>query len=368
MRLVQGRSGWWCIAPAGTALLPAGWVHNGRLVAGNLGGLTVPPPVRSYALTVLVSTACNLGCGYCFQNTGPAAPGRTDPPRIPSAALDPGTAAAIVDFTRERMVRAGLTRLHLLLFGGEPLANPAGCRELLRRCAALGPLDAAMVSNGTLLDPALAGELAALGLRSVQVTMDGPQWIHDGTRVTRNGRATYHRILANVAAAQRATPLRFTLRVNLTPAVLPHLTGLVTELAGRVDARRCRLQIAPVREDATPGLPPGAAAGVVAAYRLARRLGFRIPRPADASCAFCGERDGRVGAVVNADGTLYSCWESAGRPGFGVGTVRSGYRSYPAGQWVSCRPYPDPRFADDVDAGLLDLLWEERRDRPCPTR
>jgi uncharacterized protein len=110
-------------------------------------------------------------------------------------------------------------------------------------------------------------------------------------------------------------------------------------------------------------LARGAADQVVTAYTVARRAGLRIPRPTDDRCAYCSERDGRTGAVVNADGTLYSCWESAGRPGYEVGTVANGYlSSYPADRWVSCaRSGAGQRFADAVDAGLLDLLWEEKR-------
>jgi uncharacterized protein len=365
MRLVQGRSGWWCIASSGTALVPAslvcadplgaGRLTDGGRVALELTGITAPKPVGSYALTVLVTTACNLGCPYCFQNTGTVPAGRFDPPRIPRATLTPRTIDSIVDFARARMAEAGLSRLYVLLFGGEPLANPGGCAELLRRCGGLGGLTAGMVSNGTLLGPRVAVELQALGLRSVQITMDGPQWIHDAVRVTRAGRATFERILDNVAATQRATDLRFDLRVNLTPAVLPHLPALVAHLADRLDATRCRLQVAPVGR-----VGAAAAPAVVAAYGVGRRAGFRVPRPTDDRCPFCTERDGRTGAVVNADGTLFSCWESAGRSGFEVGTVDTGYSDYPTDRWVSCHR-SDRALADAVDAGLLDLLWEERR-------
>lgn len=365
MRLVPGRSGWWCIAPSGTALLPAGWVTGGALArharaALELTGITEPKPVTAYALTVLTSTRCNLGCPYCFQNTGTAAPGRFDPPRIAAATLRPRTVRSIATFTRDRMAAAGLSKLHVLLFGGEPLANPRGCTELLARLgeiAELSAFSAAMVSNGTLLDAPLAAQLEVLGLRSVQITLDGPQWIHDTLRVTRSGRGTFDRILDNVAVAQQATDLRVDLRINLTPAVLPYLAELIGQVAGRLCATRCRLGIAPVGE-----VPPEAAEQVVAAYAVARAAGFRIPRPTDGRCAYCAEPDGRTGAVVNADGILYSCWESAGRPGFEVGDVESGYRAYPAGRWVRCTK-ASQRFVDAVDAGLLDLLWEERRDR-----
>jgi uncharacterized protein len=74
--------------------------------------------------------------------------------------------------------------------------------------------------------------------------------------------------------------------------------------------------------------------------------------------------------VVNADGTLYSCWESVGRPGYEVGTIGDGYRDYPRDTWVHCGDLalsddgqaPLVGIHDEIDAGLLDLLRERQRD------
>src|SRR5262249_1776503 len=98
----------------------------------------------------------------------------------------------------------------------------------------------------------------------------------------------------------------------------------------------------------------------------ARTLGFRLPRPTGRPCAFCAEPGGRTGAVVNADGTLFSCWESVGRPGYEVGTIESGYVDHQPRRWIrGSRSDRDGRFTDAVDAGLLDLIWETRRRKRC---
>ena len=61
----------------------------------------------SYSLTVLTSTACNLGCGYCFQNTGLDPRGGFMPERIDRRRLSSATIDRILDFTAARMARAG---------------------------------------------------------------------------------------------------------------------------------------------------------------------------------------------------------------------------------------------------------------------
>ena len=86
------------------------------------------------------------------------------------------------------MRAADLARLHLMLFGGEPLVNAKGALALLTAAQEqLGLRDSLMVTNATLLTPRLARQLEDVGLSDVQVTFDGDQASHDQLRVTRSG-------------------------------------------------------------------------------------------------------------------------------------------------------------------------------------
>lgn len=384
LRILEGQSGVWCQDTGGTLLLPFAYAVDGQLTAEGRAevtrsGITGHRPHTRYSLTVVTATDCNLGCPYCFQNTAPAEPGRFDPPRIPRAVLDDGTIEKIAAFTGPRMRRAGMDRLFVLLFGGEPLLNPAACRALLTRLGRLAPVTASMVSNGVLLTPATARDLSALGLRSVQVTLDGPRDLHDGIRTSRAGRGTFERIIANLAAAQETTDLRFTLRVNATADVLPRLEELATHLAGRLDASRCVFDVAPVLNyaglyDAGIDHTGAEVSAVLRGYAAALDHGFEVGWPGAGACGFCTERDGTTGAVVNADGTLYSCWETIGKPGYEVGTVQTGYTDYPDSVWVSCGEFAAREsatgsavFADRLAVGLMELLRGRRRGRPRRT-
>ncbi|HEX7303569.1 radical SAM protein [Lentzea sp.] len=359
MRLVRGADGWWCIGRSATALLPDGLVVGGELTAEGrrqvaVAGVDDVPVPDHYSLTVVTSTACNLGCSYCFQNTPD---GRR---RIAPARLDARTTAACVAFAEERMAALGVSRLELLLFGGEPLLNPAGCLHVLRAFGARTQVTAGMVSNGVLLTRRTATRLADAGLAHVQVTLDGEREQHDSTRATRGGRPTFDLILANVAAAQQHTGLRFTLRVNATPDVLPELTTLLEQVAAVVDVPRTGLAIAPVL-DYGAGVPaPGARAAREAVLACARaaELGFRLVRPRDDHCDFCSETDGLLGAVVAPDGTLFSCWDAVGEDDLAVGGLATGYHPDSPARWRRCGgELPRPRaFSDAFDAGLLDLI------------
>ncbi|MFF7633030.1 radical SAM protein [Kitasatospora sp. NPDC008050] len=377
-RLLRAANGWWFLGDGGYARLRPGQVSaQGELLPGTErylrdAGLYAAKPYSSYSLTVLTSTDCNLGCGYCFQNTAQDPKGGSRPPRISHARLTSETITSVLDFTRRRMAEVRLDKLALMLFGGEPLLNPRGARELLHRAAELGELNASMVSNGTLLTPLIAKELNAAGLRSVQVTFDGDRDTHDAIRVRRSGGGTFDVIINNVAKAMAATSLRWHLRVNVSHVNRHGMDDLVERLAEHLDPTRCGLGFELVGDVGVGygnDLDYGGtlAADFIRWNTRALELGFAVSRPrAHNGCQACNFKDGRYGAVVNADGVLSSCWETAGRPEWVVGTVADGY--LPAEQtedrWIACSDQYQhganaqalAAFQDEVDSVLLDQL------------
>jgi uncharacterized protein len=320
---------------------------------------------------VLTSTACNLGCGYCFQNTALDDSGGHRPPRIALKRLRRSTIDRIIDFTAGRMARVGLDKLYLMLFGGEPLLNPRGCLELLERAGTIGLDLATMTTNGVLLTPVLASELNAAGLRGIQVTFDGSRADHDLIRVTHAGGGTFDAIVRNVERATAVADLWWNFRVNVSHRNFDRIGELFGQLDGRVDPRRCTVTFAWVGD---AGFGYGnqlrhireVSDNFVTWSIAALEAGFQVTRPSmRTTCQICSAPGGDHGAVVNADGTLYSCWQSAGKPGWQVGTLDEGYLdvSEVRDRWTTCGyEYEQAdtevmaQFQDQVDGRLLDYL------------
>lgn len=382
-RIVRGKNHWWFLGPGGIARLYARHVTDDGTLTPSAEqylrdkGLFNTGTPSVYALTVLTSTDCNLGCGYCFQNTAQDPTGKGRPPRIAHARLTSDTITEILEFTSRQMSAVGLEKLSVLLFGGEPLLNPRGCRELLARAADYGMVGASMISNGTLLTPLLAGQLTELGLRSVQITFDGDRDTHDHIRIRRSGGGTFDAITQNIVAVSATTKLRWALRVNVSHHNYADMDALIDTLADRLDTSRCSIQFAWVG-DVGVGYANEMQHSITLAERFfgwrrhALERGFKVARPAaQYPCLTCSFSNGKYGAVVNADGTLSSCWETAGKPSWQVGTVTEGY--LPAEQttdrWISCednRQYSDDDqalalFSDAVDGAHLDYLDETGR-------
>ncbi len=380
-RLLRGAHGVWYLGGRKMLLLsPAALDDSGHLrpeVERHLAdsGVNDPGPSPAYALTVLTATDCNLGCAYCIQNTAPDPTGGSRPSRIDSIWLRRDTAAAIMRFASAKMADSGLDGLDLHLFGGEPLLNPTGCLDLLELAADHGLRSARMTTNGTPLTRTIARKLAARGLDRIQITFDGSQIEHDRSRIRRSGGGTFDRILTNMAGANEATRLQWSLRINVTERNRDGVPEMVEQIAARVDPSRCRITFAMVYDigvgfTGTVHRDQDLVDAVVGWMVLAGELGFSVspPKP-DRPCLSCSYPDGRFGAVVNADGTLYSCWDAAGRPGWEVGTVEDGY--LPAadvpGRWVACGHTAQDTdaaanrwLADAVDTAFLDHLHAAR--------
>ena len=382
-RILRGKENYWFLGPGGMARLRAGQVTaSGTLTPGverrlREKGLFSSSQDHVYSLTVLTSTDCNLGCGYCFQNTGQDLAGGNRPPRIAHSRLTSDTIGTVLEFAGRQMAAADIEKLSILLFGGEPLLNPSGCLELLTRAADYGLASAWMISNTTLLTPVLAKKLWDRRLRIIQVTFDGDRADHDQIRVRRSNGGTFDAIVGNMVRASQAAPLAWWLRVNVSHRNQLGIGTLLERLAAALDLSRCTISFDQIRDmgigyanDLTP--TGDLSADFARWHRPALELGFKVPRPrARLRCRVCGYVDGRYGAVASPDGTLSSCWETAGKPGWEVGTADAGYLppEVTRGRWISCGDMYDPppndpmvvAFRDRVDAALLDYLAETGR-------
>ncbi|MGW0801551.1 radical SAM protein [Nonomuraea sp. NPDC002799] len=370
---IRGENCYWAIGTKRVARLPMDCVdERGDLTdearaAVEAANLSPAPDPDLFHITAVITTQCNLACSYCFQNTELPGPDHVGAPaRIPQLWLNEERIPRILAFTRERMRRRGATKLEIMLFGGEPTLRVGVCERLLDNARELGLVKAAMITNGTLMKPAAVARLARAGLRSAQITFDGDLPVHDQIRVTHNGRGSFDRIVGNLAASQD-TEIAWGLRVNLTGQSIDGTRSLLDRLATRLDPARFAIYFAPVNDGGI-----GFADTLQASRELGRRvgelslhamdLGFTLPLPSASSCLACGEVGGETGAVINADGTLFSCWESVGQDGYQVGTVDDGYLADEVidPRWVSCgysaEQRPDGSFADTVNAMVLDRM------------
>jgi len=362
IRILPGAEGWWAVSGSQIARLPRQAVPDGtsrRLTEVAMSALAekgFPRLVEdsNYAVTVLTATACNLGCAYCFQNTALPREGSSAPPRIKTAVLTPALVTQVGAFVRQQMTRSHLDTSSVLIFGGEPLLNPRGALGVLHEFRQNNMRMSEIVTNGVLLKKQVSRELEDAGLHRVQITFD----------------------------AVASTDLTWNFRVNVSHRNLDDLETVIDDLQQALSGKTASFHLALI-DDVGLGYDNDVVYSAEHAERFielnSRAIGAGMTIPVSKplkDCPYCGVKGGSQGAVVNADGVLYSSWETAGRAEWAVGTLSDGYR--PTGElddlWVACdfdiaehgSTEETRGFFDRVDGAALDDMYRTEDPTSAP--
>jgi uncharacterized protein len=190
---------------ADRALLASAWVEY-------LAELEKTPT----QLIVVPSFGCNLKCTYCYQET-------FDPE---TGLIKPETIEALFAYI-DRFHGSENPRPYLTLFGGEPLVDTALHHDRLGRFlegVRERSLGVAVVTNGYDL-VAFVPQLREAPIKEIQVTIDGPERVHDARRLHKTGRGTFARIVEGIDSLVEAK-LPINLRVVADKENLPALQEL----------------------------------------------------------------------------------------------------------------------------------------------
>lgn len=140
-------------------------------------------------LVVQPTPFCNINCSYCYL-----------PDRQSTRRITPETLERVFRW----IFASGLVRrpFTLLWHAGEPLVLPVGfyesAAEMLRRHnPAEVPVIQSFQTNATLIDPAWCAFLRRPDVH-LGVSVDGPAFLHDRHRRTRQGRGTLDRVLRGI--------------------------------------------------------------------------------------------------------------------------------------------------------------------------
>lgn len=168
------------------------------------------PPLRATSLAI--AQTCNLGCTYCYAQQGGFGGD--------SKMMTHDAAFGAIDLLLSEAAPGD--RVQITYLGGEPLAN----RKLLRESADHALTSAAQKSikvgfsittNGTLLTEDDGDFFEQHGF-AVTISLDGIGETHNRLRPFRDGRGSYHRIIANVTPLlKQQRRMQVSARVTVTP-------------------------------------------------------------------------------------------------------------------------------------------------------
>lgn len=133
-------------------------------------------------LTIAPTDRCNLDCGYCYEA------------KDQWVLMSDETVEKVKNFMRVFVSHTPTKTLGITWFGGEPTLHIEAI-ERMSRCAALladefkFDLGQNMITNGTTLNSQMRKRLSNLGIKKLQITVDGLKEDHDKKRPFRRSMA-----------------------------------------------------------------------------------------------------------------------------------------------------------------------------------
>jgi uncharacterized protein len=276
------------------------------------------PPIRY--LTLLLTTACNLRCVYCYRGE-----------QTEGAAMPVETARRAIELAAS----SGLP-FHVQMAGGEPTMEP----ELIDAVGAVArgggwPATLALQTNGTLIDAEILRICRERNI-SVGLSIDGPPSVQAELRGSAGAAFRGLDLLARAGVPVRVTAVLSPANVDrlgdlvLALAVFPNVEGIGLDPL----VRKGRAQGADPQPLSEEAVREGALR-MMATLRRVNKLRAAAPihwREWDAvRRALAGDAKPRSychacmgeGLAVHPDGSVYPCSQTVGDPAMRAGSIGS---------------------------------------------
>ncbi len=179
-------------------------------------------------VTIMPTDACNFSCFYCFENKK-------------NLKMSQKIVDSTIEFVEQRL--KNFSKLKICWFGGEPLLAMDIVRQMSKKLIEIAAVhnceySAFMVTNGYLLNPAIINELKDYKIDALQITIDGDKESHDRRRCTKEGVATFEKIIENLA-----NNFKIACRVNIDKSNIFSIKSLIKKLANEFDDKKDDLNI-----------------------------------------------------------------------------------------------------------------------------
>ncbi len=140
--------------------------------------------------TVLTTYRCNMECSYCYESGV-----KEDKDTV----LNEKISDSMITWLNAYSTMKKVNDIFVDFYGGEPLLNKKMMIYFMKKAAQESQhYRFSSVTNGTLLTKETVKELKPLGFTASQVTLDGPELLHDDRRRMKSGKGTFDVIFNNI--------------------------------------------------------------------------------------------------------------------------------------------------------------------------
>jgi uncharacterized protein len=184
--------------------------------------ITLQEREHTFELIILPHENCNFRCTYCYET-------------FERQKMKPDVIAGLKSLV-ERKAKE-YKSVQTKWFGGEPLLAKDIIYDLsdsfLSSCEQAGiQYSSNITTNGYFLTPEVASSLLQREIRQFQITIDGPESLHDANRHLKGGGGTYKQILNNLVQMRDSNENFFvTIRINFNDRFINMIEEFLSEIS-----------------------------------------------------------------------------------------------------------------------------------------
>jgi len=283
------------------------------------------------SLVITPTLQCNFRCYYCFESIKI---------RKNEDILSTKLQNDIIGFILESITQNHIKEVNIIWYGGEPLIQQQIIFSMQNKINAICKLynvkfSSVIITNGLLLTPEISELLVEHGIRKAQITLDGPETIHNNRRVyPADPKNNYNIILDNILKANEN--IRINIRINIDNANKALIFSLIDDLIKRKIwpfKKNVSLFMAKVRSNDRKVNLSNKEFAVFEdeiRYYLMNKYNeitqtneakLRFLFPINGGDIRCGYDVFRNSWVISWNGDVFRCWESVGCKEHSVGTM-----------------------------------------------
>lgn len=278
------------------------------------------------ALVIAPTSNCNFRCPYCFESKV-----------LRNCRMDDSVKQAVIDFVESKMNT--IERLSIVWYGGEPLLEIGLISEFskifIELCERNNVVYSAnIITNGYLLTSEVLEQLIQYKVTDIQITIDGMNEEHDSRRYLVGKKPTFEKIIHNLLSLESVYKKYddfpfIAIRMNVDKKNVSQVDSLLEYIYSMPFKDYVFFYIAGVydKEDRNFDTTLSQAEFIDVYRKYLRKLkefstydNYELYYPKLISAACGCEQIATF--VIDADGSLYKCWEEIGQSSAKIGNVK----------------------------------------------
>lgn len=290
------------------------------------------------SLYIVPTTDCQLDCPYCFEGHNKK-----------NEYMTINEANKLISWTDNYLSQNNCDKLRIIFYGGEPLLNKKTIRHILPGLKYVADtknikIETGILTNAEYLDYEICAFLAKYNLDRVQITLDGPEKIHDSRRYHKKTKTgSFQSIVKNIYCLLENNFIeKINLRINFDKQNIELIPELFDIFVSKRLEKRIILSFGIITStipdnkenyfcENTPGQKLNAEKYLWLCSE-AKKRGFSIPKEFLAG-PWCTARKIHS-AIILPNGDMLKCISLVGRDSFFFGNIKD------------CNNLEDKKFLD----------------------